>query len=193
MKSSSLLLKRLGDMSCFLQLGSRIYCIVDMVSPNRARYLGLLKSLTFGQTLKQQMNFLHRALAYPPFRRIWRAAFEYLQDLLWKDVLLRQDFTTLGAARFRQDLLAIQSVVNSVASETGTAFGMPRLNEGVALLNLRLEIDEGHDPQLSLGDASHKIFAGNAEAEEVLQNLGMTHLSRNDARSILQRRVEAND
>ena len=109
------------------------------------------------------MTFLHKVLAYPSFRRIWRAAFDNLQDHLWNEVLIRQDFTTLGAARFSQDLLAIQSVVDSVAAETGTAFGMPKLKEGVSLLNLPLEI-EGHDPGLSLKGASHSVFAGNAEA-----------------------------
>ena len=164
-----------------------------MFSRANAWNFNLVQSLTSKQTLKQQMDFLHKALAYPPFRRIWRAAFDYLQDLLWNDILIRQDFTTLGAARFRQDLLAIQSVVNSVASETGTSFGMPKLKEGVSLLNLSLDIHESHEPGLSLREASHNIFAGNAEAEEVLQKLGMTHISRNDARAILQRRVEAND
>lgn len=155
-------------------------------------FFQLIQSLTLRQILKQHMTFLHKALAYPSFRRIWRAAFDNLQDHLWNEVLIRQDFTTLGATRFGKDLLAIQSVVDSVAAETGTAFGMPKLKEGVSLLNLPLEI-EGHDPGLSLKGASHSVFAGNAEAEEVLQKLGMTHLSRVDARAILQRRVEASD
>lgn len=143
------------------------------------------------------MKFLHKALAYPPFRRVWRESFDSLQDLLLNDVVLRQDFTTLGAARLMQDIAAIQSVVDSCvysrngAIGAGSALSMPKLKEAATLLNLPLEIDG--ESRMSLKEMYKEVFATNQQATEALEKLGMTHLSNNDARMVLPRRVEASD
>ncbi|KAH8661474.1 RINT-1 family protein [Tricladium varicosporioides] len=141
------------------------------------------------QIMKQNMAFLYKTLAYPPFRRVWRAAFDNLQDLLFQEVLTGQDFTTLGAARLMQDVLAIQSVVESIVNSTtsGSTLSMPRLREGVALLNLPIESEEGG---MALKEASEEIFATNSQAEAAIKKLGFTRLTNYDARRILQRRME---
>ncbi|KAF4630599.1 hypothetical protein G7Y89_g7538 [Cudoniella acicularis] len=142
------------------------------------------------QIMRQSMTFLYKALAYPPFRRIWREAFDNLQDLLFQELLMKQDFTTLGAARLMQDLMAIQSVVESCVSLTssGSALSMPKLKEGVSLLNLPVEPEAG---QMSLKDACTEIFATSPQAEAALKWLGLNRLSNFEARVILQKRVEA--
>jgi RAD50-interacting protein 1 len=150
------------------------------------RILLTLSLLIVFQTLGQYLAFLHKAIAFSSFKRIWRRCFETLQDLLFNDILLKQDFTTLGAARLMQDLAAIQNVVNLYVS-----YGVDsKLMEGIALLNLPLEAKEG---QVTLKEASQEMFTTNAQAEALLQRLGMTRLSNYEARSVLQRRVEAND
>jgi len=66
-------------------------------------------------------------------------AYDGLEDLLWNDVLLKQSFTALGAARFLQDITAIQNVVDSSCHTYGRAgadMEMDKLKEGVTLLNL---------------------------------------------------------
>jgi len=55
------------------------------------------------------MDFLRKVLADAPFRRIWRDALGSLQDLIFHDVLLRQEFTTLGAAQLRFDFEGCQN------------------------------------------------------------------------------------
>jgi hypothetical protein len=64
---------------------------------------------------------------------------------------------------------------------------MPKLKEAAALLNLPVEAEEGRMP---LKEAGEKIYAGGAQAKEALENLGMTHLTIFEARSILGRRLE---
>lgn len=134
------------------------------------------------------MTLLHKTLGTPPFRRIWRSSFDSLQDLLYHEVLLKQDFTTLGAARFVQDLIAIQSVVNSIIHlPSGTPLGMPKLKEAATLLSLPLEADKRG---VSLKEACEEVFATNSQAEAVLKKLGLERLSNYEARQILQKRVE---
>jgi hypothetical protein len=47
--------------------------------------------------------------------------------------------------------------------------------------------------QISLKTASEEMFTTNVQTEQLLARLGITRLTNYEARSILQRRVEAND
>ncbi|KAF7943217.1 hypothetical protein EAE96_011152 [Botrytis aclada] len=143
------------------------------------------------QVMKEKMAYLDKTISYPAFLRIWRQAISALEDLLFNEVLLRQDFTTLGAARFSQDLKGIQSIIGNYLPLEGTAFMMPRLTQGIALLNLPIEAsDEG---TMSLSEAAEKIYAGRQACEGVLKKLHMDLLDNPTARQIILRRVEAND
>ena len=143
------------------------------------------------QVMKEKMAYLEKTISYPAFMRIWRQAISALEDLLFNEVLLRQDFTTLGAARFSQDLKGIQTIIGNYLPSEGTAFMMPRLTQGIALLNLPIEApDEGG---MSLSEAAEKIYAGRNECEAVLRRLHMDLLDNPSARQIILRRVEAND
>jgi hypothetical protein len=139
------------------------------------------------------MSFLNRALAYSIFRKIWRQVFSNLQALLFDQVLIKQEFTSLGAARFMADINAIHSVVESCigpgrSSVSADSMGMPKLKEGIQLLNLPLEGPEG---KLNLKSAYDDIFESEQKAKATLAQLGFNRLSPYEARLILQHRVEA--
>jgi len=131
--------------------------------------------------LKQELVFLSKTLAFVSFRRIWRPAYNNLQDLLWNEVLMKQQFTALGAARFALDVQAIQDVVDSSCVTyrgKGADFTIPKLREGASLLNLPL-------------DQSKPLFE--AGADELLAKLGFSRLTKLEARSILQSRMELSE
>lgn len=138
--------------------------------------------------MQRNLEFLQRTLGNAPFKRVCREALESLESLLYNDLLLRQEFSTLGAARFNQDVAAVQGVVDSCMPRgSGSALGMPKLKEAAALLNLPVEAEEGRMP---LMEACEEIYAGGAQAKYALENLGMTHLTNFEARSILAKRLE---
>ncbi|APA14121.1 hypothetical protein sscle_12g088910 [Sclerotinia sclerotiorum 1980 UF-70] len=143
------------------------------------------------QIMKEKMAYLEKTISFPAFMRIWRHAVSALEDLLFNEVLLKQDFTTLGAARFAQDLKGIQSIIGAYLPLENTVFMMPRLTEGAALLNLPIEVSDMET--LSLSEAAEKIYAGREECEEVLAKLHMKMLDNPTARQIILRRVEANE
>lgn len=137
------------------------------------------------------MAFLHKALATAPFRRIWREALNSLQDLLWNEVLIRERFTTLGAAQFYRDLTAIWAVIDDyIAGGSSSALGMPKLREGAQLLNLPVVERDG---LMSVSSAYNRVFADNAGAKKVIEELGFSTITYIEARLVLQRRVEASD
>ncbi|KAE8445591.1 hypothetical protein EG329_013224 [Mollisiaceae sp. DMI_Dod_QoI] len=140
------------------------------------------------QALKQDMTFLRQTLADAAFRRLWRAPLDTLEDMLFRDVLLSQDFTTLGAARFMQDVAAIQNVIDSCYGAKAR-LGVPKLTEAAALLNLPLEAEEG---QMNLRDARQELFGDSQQAAEALVALEMNHLTVGEARLVLAKRVEIN-
>ncbi|CAJ2509430.1 Uu.00g144560.m01.CDS01 [Anthostomella pinea] len=135
--------------------------------------------------LKRNLTFLASALSTAVYRRIWREALEKLQDTLWGDVLLRQNFTTLGAAQFVRDLQAIFSLVDSYIPDGSLT--MSTLQDGAELLSLPLEAENGGIP---LQQASDLIFMDNTEAKKILAELGLESITPANARKILQRRVE---
>ncbi|TVY16092.1 RAD50-interacting protein 1 [Lachnellula arida] len=139
------------------------------------------------QTLKENSIFLRDTISYAAYRRIWRECFDTLQDLLFQEVLLKQTFTTLGAARLMGDIDAIQSVVDSTSRGAGSALSMPKLKDGVTLLNVPLEAAEGG---MSLKEVYEKICSV-TQSDEVFEQLGLTRLTSLEARKIMQNRIEA--
>ncbi|CZR64216.1 related to Rad50-interacting protein 1 [Phialocephala subalpina] len=139
------------------------------------------------QALKQDMMFLRRALADAAFRRLWRGPLDTLEDMLFRDVLLKQDFTTLGASRLMQDVAAIQGVIDDWYNSK-TRLGVPKLTEAATLLNLPLEAEDG---QMNLKEAWQKILGNSGQqAADALATLGMNHLTVGEARLVLAKRVE---
>ncbi|KAH0599181.1 hypothetical protein MHUMG1_03298 [Metarhizium humberi] len=145
--------------------------------------------------LQRNFDYLTKALSTASFRRVWHEALDKLQDLLWTSVLLKQSFTTLGAAQFAHDGGAVFSLVERYIP--GGSGALDSLREGMQLLNLATAVPagsaEGSAPGLTLKEASDRVFTDNNEARKVLEELGLHVLTPVNARYILQRRVENNE
>ncbi|KAH6605965.1 hypothetical protein Trco_005118 [Trichoderma cornu-damae] len=146
--------------------------------------------------LKRNLEFLGKALSASSFRRVWRDALDKLQDSLWSSILVRQSFTTLGAAQFAHDCASIFSLVDRFIPNGSAA--LESLREGLVLLNLpaaaAAAAAEGEGAAaITLKQASDRAFTDNDEARKVLEDLGLVALTPLNARQILQRRVENNE
>lgn len=151
------------------------------------------------RVLQRNLDLLSRALSAASLRRVWREALERLQELLWGGVLMRQSFTTLGAAQLAHDGAAVAAVVERRLP--GGAAGLEALLQGARLLALPAGAGAGAGegapaaattttPTMTLKEASDLAFAGNDEARRLLRELGLDALTPADARHILERRVE---
>lgn len=136
--------------------------------------------------LKRNLDFLSKALSTASFRRVWHDALDKLQETLWSNVLLRQSFTTLGAAQFAHDGAALFSLIDRYIP--GGSSALDALREGMQLLNLPASAEGAAG--VTLKDASDRAFTDNDEARRVLEELGLETLTPLNARYILQRRVE---
>ncbi|KAF4979514.1 hypothetical protein FZEAL_4282 [Fusarium zealandicum] len=139
--------------------------------------------------LQRNFDFLIKALSTAVFRRVWRDALSKLQDYLWQSILLRQTFTTFGATQFRRDGSALVAIVERYIP--GGSSTLDSLTEGMRLLSLPLET--GEEGGLTLKEASDRVFKDNDEARKVLEELQLEELTPQNARNILQRRVENNE
>lgn len=109
--------------------------------------------------------------------------------MLWNEVLMKQDFTTFGSQRFRQDILHLEGIARKFGGVSHTAM-MPKILEASELLSLPVNSKNGP----SLTDVSKALFGGKEESEEVVQKtLRFTVLTHIDARRVMQRRREAVD
>lgn len=121
-------------------------------------------------------------------RRICRQAFSDLEELLWSEVLLKQDFTSLGSAQFKQDILAIEDMAHAYFSSS-TIVVMHRLMEAVELLSL--PVHNKHGPPLK--DAVSAVFGTPDELSALIETFQFTMITASDAKLILQRRREATE
>ncbi|KAG5945171.1 hypothetical protein E4U59_006267 [Claviceps monticola] len=154
------------------------------------------------RVLQRDFEFLAKAISTAAFRRIWHHALVKLQDLLWNAILMKQSFTTLGAAQFAHDCGAISALVERFIP--GGSAALDSLREGLQLLNLPTEpttaagananVDGSvAEPTLTLKEASDRAFTDNDEARKVLEELGLEALTPVNVRYILQRRMENNE
>ncbi|KAK0649415.1 TIP-1 family-domain-containing protein [Cercophora newfieldiana] len=134
--------------------------------------------------LQRDFEFLSRALGMAVFRRVWRAALQRLNDMLWSDVLMSHKFTASGAAQFKYDVQAISSLVERYIPSGSSALNS--LCDAIQLLNLPVE---PAGEALSLGKITDMVFTDGAEAKKALDQLENS-LTPAEARKILQRRVE---
>ncbi|KAF4998033.1 hypothetical protein FDECE_11910 [Fusarium decemcellulare] len=139
--------------------------------------------------LQRNFDFLIKALSTAAFRRVWREALARLQDNLWQSILLRQSFTTYGATQFSRDGAALVSLIDRYIP--GGSSTLDSLTEGMRLLSLPIEASE--TGVLTLKEASDRVFKDNDEARKVLEELQLQELTPQNARNILQRRVENNE
>ncbi|OAA64702.1 rint-1/tip-1 [Niveomyces insectorum RCEF 264] len=143
------------------------------------------------RVLDRSIAFLGRTLSTAALRRTLRGALAQLQSLLWSDVLLAQPFTARGAARFARDMDAVEALVEQRVPHGAAA--LAGLRAGVRLLNLPVVAPVHPSPpdtNITLQEASDRVFTDNTAAKQVLQALGLSMLTPANARLILQRRVE---
>lgn len=141
--------------------------------------------------LKDNFDFLNRALSSASYRRVWHRALGKLQDMLWNNVLMKHSFTTLGAVQFAHDGQAIAAVIERHLS--GGSAALEELREAMELLKLPVALPEGVATGMTLKEASERAFTDNDAARALLEELQLQSLTPVTARHVLQRRVENNE
>ncbi|KAJ6786140.1 hypothetical protein PWT90_04875 [Aphanocladium album] len=140
--------------------------------------------------LKENFEFLSRALSSASYRRVWHGALSKLQDLLWNSVLMKHQFTTLGAIQLAHDGQALAAVIERHLP--GGSSALEELREGMELLRLPITLPED-TTGITLKQASERAFTDNDAARGLLEELRLQSLTPVNARHVLQRRVENNE
>ncbi|WEW55186.1 hypothetical protein PRK78_000615 [Emydomyces testavorans] len=162
----------------------------------------------FTRSLTTELQFLSRALASAPLRRISRQLLLSIQTYLWDNILMRNTFSATGARQLLVDLehicATIDAAIGVPAGEMEAKRVIQKLAEGSRLLGLKVipkdgipepvgEDDVGADETDSntgFWEVEKRLFANNESAREVLKELGIEMLTEAQARAVLERRVE---
>ncbi|EZG02229.1 hypothetical protein H106_07478 [Trichophyton rubrum CBS 735.88] len=162
-------------------------------------------SLDLVQTLRlltADFSFLSRTLAIAPRRRVANHVLLAIQTYIWDSILMRNSFSTSGAAQLFVDISNICDTVDTAigvkAGEELAARTMKKLRDGLFVLNLEIKAGKDQPPDasdaagtaLGLWEAEKRLFANNESARGVLSELCIDTLTEADARSVLERRVE---
>ncbi|EGX96668.1 RINT-1 family protein [Cordyceps militaris CM01] len=146
--------------------------------------------------LKENFNSLYRALSGASYRRVWYGALGKLQDFLWNNVLMKHQFTTLGAIQFAHDGQALAAVIERHLP--GASATLEELREAMELLRLPITLSEEEAAVaggggITLKQASERAFTDNDAARALLEEMQLQSLTPTNARHVLQRRVENNE
>lgn len=122
-------------------------------------------------------------------RRICRQAFNDLGDLLWDEVLMKQDFTSLGSVQFKQDIIAFETMACAYFSSSHIIV-MQRLKEAVELLSLPVNKQDG---DFCLKEAVTAVYGTPDQLADLLESQCLSSITGLDAKLILSRRREATE
>lgn len=169
--------------------------------------------------LEEYFEFLSKAVGRVPLRRLTRQVCHAIQGYIWDSVLIRHTFSTAGASQLSNDIQAVCVLIDRYVGAGQAQAGMRKLLEGVTLISLPVrgeiqrvqpsragefidevsaweetngDMDETRDQiaPLALFEAERMVFKDNQSAREMLQRLGLEVVNENEARSLLQRRIE---
>ena len=171
------------------------------------------------QVLSYQLGFLATVLGPASLNRLGRQICLIVEREVYEQVLLRHSFSSAGVAQLRRDVSAVESTIDAASHITGIASrSMSKLEQALTLAGLPVAVPEDTDGRkvsdgwgfddddadgtdtdtsdesdvLTLNDISVKLFRSNAAARKILARIGCDLLSENDARTILERRIDAN-
>ncbi|KAI4290087.1 MAG: hypothetical protein L6R35_000633 [Caloplaca aegaea] len=149
------------------------------------------------QLLQSYLAFLAKVLAQAALRRITRQVMLTVQTYLWDHVLMRYTFSSTGAKQFERDVHGIWEVVDQCIGVGQGEVGMRRLAEGLVLLLLRtgFAVDaetsmQSEEQNLNVEALEKRLYQGNENGRQMLEELGLELLSESEARSVLERRVD---
>lgn len=146
------------------------------------------------QQADESLSFLSKALGPAPLRRIGRQLALSLQTFFWDSILMRHSFSSSGAAQFVRDASVVWEVMDRYLGPGQAGMGMRKLRDGLVLLGLESGSGDGRQREeggdWNLEDVEKKLFESNESGREVLEELGLETISENEARHVLERRIE---
>ena len=145
--------------------------------------------------LDSNLSFLAKVLAQAPLRRLARQLALAIQTFLWDNVLIRNTFSSSGAAQLARDVEALWNVMDRYLGQGQGAMGMRKLSEALTLLTLPTATARDGESQpgqgnIDLTEVESKIFESNESGREVLGELGLEVLSEGEARNVVEKRIE---
>jgi RAD50-interacting protein 1 len=172
----------------------------------------------FFQTTETLVQYLARVLSAASLRRVIKQYCSVVQREIYDNVLMSHTFSAAGAAQLTKDVSEVAAAIEGQSKLRLASTGaMKRLEEAVFLLSLDATkpstsseddewgFDEDGDPsvaeagksnnsgdikELGLREAEKLVFESNESARLALKDLGLFHLSENEARLIVKRREE---
>lgn len=125
------------------------------------------------QLLSTNLAFLVGCLAEAPLRRIVRQLTLSIQNHLWDHVLMRNSFSSYGAAQFTRDVAAIWEVVDRYLGVGQGEAGMRKLREALTLLSLPIKSKKGNTLDgAEDDDAAIDAWIGGGGGEEEEEEAG---------------------
>ena len=142
------------------------------------------------RALSQGLEFLGRALAAAPLRRVARAVAKEVDTFIFDRVVVMRDYSFQGAKQLTVDVNALIRAMGAALGRKAGMVAIRRVEESLRLLGLPVEAQEGEDDEMTLWDVEKRLFATNQDARAVLAELGCVSLNESEGRRVLRCRVE---
>ena len=125
-------------------------------------------------------------MAPPIFERIFRKFTAGIQTWLWDYVVMRNQFSLAGGKQLATD---ISEFWNIFARYVGDPEVLTKKLKAACIL---LTLEDGNEGRTGFKEVVQALFEDNEHARGMLEELNLAKsISTNEARAVLQRRVEA--
>ncbi|CUS14102.1 unnamed protein product [Tuber aestivum] len=133
------------------------------------------------------LSFLFKSVAPAVFKRIYRKFAAGIQNYLWDNILMRNQFSLAGGKQFTTDVGELLNISGRYIEDPEGS--MKRVRAACLLLTLE---DGQEEVKLGLKEVVHRVFEDNDKARGILEELGLVGcVNTSEVRGVLQRRVEA--
>lgn len=107
---------------------------------------------------------------------------------MWEHVITRNQFSSAGGKQFATDISEMWNTCSKYVEDPTAS--MKKLKDACALLTLPISAGEAGGT-LGLKEVVKALFEDSDKAEALLTRLELANISASDAKTVLQRRVEA--
>ncbi|KTW27280.1 hypothetical protein T552_02263 [Pneumocystis carinii B80] len=174
-----------------LQPYFKIYTWSSSENPSSSIAMSSPVSMQMVDALKlvdSMLNFLKRAVSHLTFLRIYRRFSLTVENLLWKKIILKKDFSERGGIQFTRDVWEFWATCSKYVERPEQ--NMKKIEDATILLSLNASNEDDKKSISTVASIIFDTYKSFEEKKQYLKMIGLKHINTAEARDILQRRID---
>ncbi|QSL66828.1 hypothetical protein MERGE_001215 [Pneumocystis wakefieldiae] len=174
-----------------LQPYFKIYTWSSSENPSSSIAMSSLVSMQMVDVLKlidSLLSFLKRAVSHLTFLRIYKQFSLTVESLLWKKVILKNDFSERGGIQFTRDVWEFWATCSKYVEKPEQ--NMKKIEDAITLLSLNSSNEDDKKSISTVASIIFDTYKSFEEKKQYLKTIGVKNINIAEAIDILQKRID---